>query len=214
MLESGVLVACMYCAFAVVVRSVVNCSAPAPAGAVESTTKFTAPPGLVSSVVQPCVFVGVTTTVLAALAPATASASVNDTKTPVPLNSFLTCSPLFVVGPVLRPRRDDDRCCRPLRRFSASCSIVEDGDAAGVERVERRDVADQLALLMEHRLRAGDRRGDAVVVNLVEADVDRAQKRAERIEPRRIADADRSHTRDIAPAHRSLAPSDAVHDAG
>src|SRR3954469_18161345 len=95
----------MYCAFAVVVASVVYCNAPAPAGAVASTTKFTAPPGLVSSVVQPCVFVGVTTTVLAALAPATASASVNDTKTPVPLNSFLTCSPLFAVGPVPRPRR-------------------------------------------------------------------------------------------------------------
>src|SRR3954451_9992933 len=58
----------MYCAFDVVVASVVNRSAPAPAGAVASVAKLTAPPGRVSSVDQPWVLVGVTTMVVAAAA--------------------------------------------------------------------------------------------------------------------------------------------------
>src|SRR4051812_32236352 len=66
----------MYWAFAAVVASVVSCNAPLPAGAVASTTKFTAPPGRVSAVLQPCVLVGVTTIGAAASAvPANATAS-------------------------------------------------------------------------------------------------------------------------------------------
>ena len=53
----------MYCAFAAVVASVVSCRA-APPGAVASVTKFTLPPGRVSAVDQPCVWAGVTTTVV------------------------------------------------------------------------------------------------------------------------------------------------------
>src|SRR5690348_17063211 len=64
----------MYCAFAVLEASVVSCSAPELAGAVASATKFTAPPGRVSAVDQPCVFAGVTTTVSAAAATPTATA--------------------------------------------------------------------------------------------------------------------------------------------
>src|SRR4051812_11166979 len=51
----------MYWAFAVVVASVVSRSAPLPAGAVGSTTKFTSPPGRVSAVDQPSWWFGVTT---------------------------------------------------------------------------------------------------------------------------------------------------------
>src|SRR4051794_31293135 len=58
----------MYCAFAAFVLSVVSCSAPAPAGAVASVTKLTAPPGRVSAVVQPCGLLWRTTTGLAAAA--------------------------------------------------------------------------------------------------------------------------------------------------
>src|SRR4051794_26010488 len=66
----------MYCAFAAVVASVVSCSAPLPAGAVASVTKFTAPPGRVSAVDQPCVLVGLTTTVAAVATATRISASV------------------------------------------------------------------------------------------------------------------------------------------
>ena len=57
---------CGYSTFAVVVAFVVNSRAPSPPGVSESATNSTVPPGRVSAVDHPWVFVGVTTMVVCA----------------------------------------------------------------------------------------------------------------------------------------------------